>query len=281
MMSARITLGLAIMSAGMTACAAGVGPPSSTAELEASADSGTGTATHVTSAARTARTCEPFGTSALADGRYIVQQNEWNSTDRQCMAVDRTAWTITRASFNLPVDGPPASYPSVFRGCHWGTCTDGHALPVVVRDLARATSTWRTRVVRSGAYNVSYDLWTNASPATEGQPDGSEIMLWLRARGGVRPAGSRTSSVRLDGARWDVWTAPMAGWEEIAYVRRRPRHSVSRLDLGAFVRDSTRRGVTDPSWYLIGVEAGFEIWRGGRGLSTADFSVSVRSAPPA
>jgi hypothetical protein len=233
------------------------------------------------SAASTVRTCEPFGTIAVADGRYIVQQNEWNSAERQCVTVDGTSWRITRASFDLPTHGPPASYPSVFRGCHWGTCTVGHALPVAVRDLTRATSTWRTHVVRSGAYDVAYDLWTNSSPTTGGQPDGSEIMIWLRARGGFRPAGSRTGSVRLDGARWDVWTAPMASWNYVAYVRRRPKHSVSRLDVGAFVRNSTRRGVTDPSWYLIGIEAGFEIWRGGRGLSTTSFSASVRSASPA
>jgi hypothetical protein len=261
---APLVLGLAMIPAATSACEAGVSP-----------------AIAGTSAAQTARTCEPFGTIAVADGRYIVQQNEWNSAERQCMTVDGTSWRITRASFDLPTDGPPASYPSVFRGCHWGTCTDGRALPVAVRALARATSTWRTHVVRSGAYDVAYDLWTNSSPATGGQPDGSEIMIWLRARGGVRPAGSRAGSVRLDGARWDVWTAPMAGWDYVAYVRRRPRQSVSRLDIGAFVRDRVHRSVTDPSWYLIGIEAGFEIWRGGRGLSTTSFSASVRSAAPA
>lgn len=61
-------------------------------------------------------------------------------------------------------DGPPASYPSVFRGCHWGQCTDVDPLPIRVGDLVVATSTWRTSGPRRGAYNVAYDLWTNSTP---------------------------------------------------------------------------------------------------------------------
>jgi hypothetical protein len=44
------------------------------------------------------------------------------------------------------------------------------------------------------------------------------------------------------------------------------------MDIKAFTRDAVRRGAITPSWYLIGVEAGFEIWQGGRGLTTHAFS---------
>lgn len=47
---------------------------------------------------------------------------------------------------------------------------------------------------------------------------------------------------------------------------------VSNLDLGDITRDAVSRGVISPSWYLIDVEAGFELWRGGAGLSTRSFS---------
>jgi hypothetical protein len=45
--------------------------------------------------------------------------------------------------------------------------------------------------------------------------------------------------------------------------------SVRGLNVRAFVRDSVSRGITDPDWHLIAVDAGFEIWRGVRGLSTS------------
>src|SRR5437016_1803357 len=64
----------------------------------------------------------PFGRVPVAGGRYIVQQNEWNSNERQCIRVSGTRWTITVADFHTATDGPPATYPSIYTGCHWGTC---------------------------------------------------------------------------------------------------------------------------------------------------------------
>jgi hypothetical protein len=221
-------------------------------------------------------TCDRFATVPIDDGRYMVQQNEWNSADPQCIAVTRRSWTVTRASFQLPTDGPPASYPSVFRGCHWGTCTVRDPLPVRIADIAEATSSWRTAPTRWGAYDIAYDLWTNSAQSTAEQPNGSEIMIWLKDRGGVRPAGSPVGGVRIGGARWTVWTIRMSSWNYIAYRRRRPTESVSSLDLAAFIHDSVERGLTEPSWYLIAVEAGYEIWRRGRGLASRSFSMHVR-----
>jgi hypothetical protein len=69
------------------------------------------------------RMCEPFDTVAVADGRFIVQQNEWNSSLTQCIRVEGRAWRITRASFGLPTDGPPATYPSIFSGLAYRSCS--------------------------------------------------------------------------------------------------------------------------------------------------------------
>ena len=216
-------------------------------------------------------TCEPFAAVTVAGGRAIVQQNVWNSSRRQCMRIDGTSWRITRARFANPTDGPPASYPSIFRGCHWARCTDVDPLPIRVGDLAVATSTWRTSCPRRGAYNVAYDLWTNSTPTTDTAPDGSEIMIWLSWRGRVQPAGSLVARTRIDRVRWEVWRTRMSGWSYVAYRRLQRTRSAHGLNLRAFVRDSVQRWITDPDWHLIAVEAGFEIWRGGRGLSTSAF----------
>jgi Glycosyl hydrolase family 12 len=222
----------------------------------------------------TTRTCDPFGTVQIASGKYVFQQNEWNSSLTQCASVDPAsgAWDISQASFDLSTNGPPATYPSIFRGCHWGDCTTGDDLPIKVGALTKATSSWSTVQPPTGAYDIAYDLWTNTTPVTSGQPDGSEIMVWLDSRGGVVPAGSRVARASIAGSTWDVWVARMSGWNYVAYQRTRGTGSVTGLNLRAFVRDSVARGRTDPSWYLIDAEAGSEIWQGGRGIATASFS---------
>ena len=46
-------------------------------------------------------------------------------------------------------------------------------------------------------------------------------------------------------------------------------------DLLPLFEDGGNRGYLDPSWYLIAVEAGFEIWQGGEGLAVQHFSVAL------
>src|SRR5262249_8138130 len=41
------------------------------------------------------------------------------------------------------------------------------------------------------------------------------------------------------------------------------------------IADAVSRGYISSSWYLIDVEAGFELWQGGAGLASKSFSVKV------
>jgi cellulose 1,4-beta-cellobiosidase len=223
--------------------------------------------------ARGAATCDQYGTTPVAGGRYIVQNNEWNSSSPQCVTVNRgTSWTVTGADQNAATNGPPAAYPSIFKGCHWGRCTTGSGLPIRVSALRSARSSWSTDTPSSGAQDTAYDIWFNTAPTTSGQPDGAELMIWLNSRGPVQPAGSMVATTTIDGATWHVWTQRMSSWNYVAYERASGTSAAGKLDIKAFTRDAVRRGAVTPSWYLIGVEAGFEIWQGGRGLTTHAFS---------
>lgn len=66
--------------------------------------------------------CTQWGTTELQGGEYLYQQNEWNSEAEQCVSVDPDtgAWSVTKSSFSLPTNGAPATYPSSYKGCHWG-----------------------------------------------------------------------------------------------------------------------------------------------------------------
>jgi hypothetical protein len=74
-----------------------------------------------------------------------------------------------------------------------------------------------------------------------------------------------------------VWKGAQSWGDTISYVMASPATSVHDLDVGALAADAVRRGYIRTSWYLIDVEAGFELWRGGAGLATDSFSVNLSS----
>ncbi|MFE0464199.1 cellulose binding domain-containing protein, partial [Kitasatospora sp. NPDC058965] len=220
--------------------------------------------------------CTPQGTLPVNNGEYTLQANEWNSSAPQCVtATGGTAWSVSTASFNLSTSGAPATYPSLYKGCHWGACTTGSNLPIQVSNLGSATSSWSTEQPSSGAYDVAYDLWINSTPTTAGQPDGTEIMIWLNSRGGVQPFGGKTGTSTAAGHSWDVWTGQQTSWKIISYVYQGGTTSLTGLDVAALIRDAVARGEVNPQHYLIDAEAGFEIWQGGQGLATDAFSFAA------
>lgn len=209
--------------------------------------------------AATNTSCEKFAVIPVANGAYNVQTNEWNSDATHCVGTDGTAgFAVTQSAVNVPTAGPPGSYPSIYRGCHWGACTAGSGLPIQVSKLGHATTSWSTTQTGTGAYDVAYDVWFDQSPSTSGQPNGAELMIWLNRNGGVQPAGSLVGTTTVSGHTWEVWRAQMPGWTYVAYVLQGGAAAVSNLDLGDVTRDSVNRGYINPSWYLITVEAGFE-----------------------
>jgi hypothetical protein len=224
-------------------------------------------------------TCAPFGTFSLSSGTYTVQNNEWNSSTTQCIsATEPSSFSITQSAISNPTNGAPGSYPSIYRGCHWGNCTTNSGLPLQVSNIGSALTSWNTTQPGSGAYDVAYDVWFNQTPSTNGQPDGAELMIWLNSIGGVQPAGSPIGQVTIGGASYTVWTVRISTWNYVAYVNNSPTTAVTNLDLHAFINDAVTRNSINSSWYLIDVEAGFELWQGGTGLSTNSFSFSSSMA---
>jgi cellulose 1,4-beta-cellobiosidase len=189
----------------------------------------------------------------------------------------RGGFTVTRSAIANSTSGAPGGYPSIYRGCHWGACTPHSGLPVPVSRLlspGTVTTTWATAQPATGAYDVAYDIWFNQRPSSSGQPDGAELMIWLNHNGPVRPFGSRVSTAAIGGRSYDVWFGTQA-WKTISYSMVTGTTSVRDLDIGQFAADALRRGYIGRSWYLIDVEAGFELWQGGAGLATDSFAVNT------
>ena len=221
-------------------------------------------------------TCAQQGTISINSNQYIYQQDEWNSSATQCATVSGVGFSITSANFNLPNGGPPATYPSIFMGCHWGNCTNASQshMPIQESNIASATTSVNATLT-SGNYDVAYDIWFNQTSTTSGQPNGTEVMVWINHSGFPQPFGSQVATVTIDGASWAVWTGRQSSWNIVSYVRTSGVTSVSNLNLLPFFSDAVSRGSLESSWWLIDVEMGFEIWTGGQGLGISNFSVSA------
>jgi cellulose 1,4-beta-cellobiosidase len=267
---AAITL-VIVLAGGVAACG---GPPPRAAATRP-ADS--------PSAAVAARLCGQAGwpQTPVEGGAYVVQNDEWNSTAAECITTDGHAqFTVASSAIRESASGDPGGYPSIYSGCSAGVCTAGNKMPIRVGQLkpGMITSSWVTTQPPDGAYDVAYDIWFNRTPATSGAPDGGELMIWLAHRGGsqIAPAGAPVAHVAIDGYAFTLWLwTDEGGQHRISYVMDHPVRSVRDLDVSGVAADAARRGYFSAASYLLNVQAGFEIWQGGRGLGTESFALSV------
>jgi hypothetical protein len=227
-------------------------------------------------------------TASVSGGTYIVQNNEFDSSASECLSTDGNAdFTVANSSIANATNGEPGAYPSIYQGCHWGNCSSGGltSSPVQVSSLTagKVSTSWSTTQPggSGNAYDVAYDIWINQTPTTSGQPNGTEIMVWLNHNGSVQPFGSEVASnVSLGGHTYNIWYGTQSSWDTVTYDMTSGSTSVSNLDVGTLAQDSVSRGYTKSSWYLIDIEAGFELWQGGAGLATNSFSVSTNGSSP-
>jgi hypothetical protein len=218
--------------------------------------------------------CDKYGIRVVAGGEYKLQNNIWGSSTSQCITpVGETGWRVDRSDHDLPTNGPPAAYPSIWKGCHWKDCTSGSGMPIQVSQIGSAAYSWSISTeATTGSWNAAPEAWFNRT-SDPGAPDGTEIMWWFDSRSGVQPGGSHIDTVTLDGADWDVWFADV-GWNFVTYRSAAPISS-GTVNMVLFTEDAIKRGLLSPDWYLMDIEAGFEIWKGGVGLTTNSFTATI------
>jgi hypothetical protein len=218
-------------------------------------------------------------TAHVDSSAYTVENNEWGSSEPECITTSGNAdFTVANSSIANSTYGAPGGYAAIYKGCHWGACTTDSGFPIQVSDITpgKVTTSWdTTQPGGSNDYDVAYDIWFNQTPTTDTQPNGTELMIWLNHNGPVQPFGSQVASnVSVGGHSYDVWYGNQ-GWNTVSYTMNPGTTSVSNLDLQPIIADAVSRGWISPSWYLIDVEAGFEMWQGGQGLATDSFAVNV------
>lgn len=214
---------------------------------------------------------------ALPDGAYEINNNNFAGM-RECLTGTRGTpdfrVSVSGASSNSP--GSDA-YPDLFAGCSWNVCSPRSRLPGKVGALGSLKSTLSTAENADGIWGAGYDMFFDQRPIRDGQAQ-VESMIWLNSRNAYDPAGMGWPVVRLDGALWWAMSWETSNghqhWRYVQFRKVDPATRVSDLQLGPFMDYLESRGWITPAWYLLNIEAGFEIWKGGTGLAVTNFSLN-------
>ena len=231
--------------------------------------------TATTSASAATTICDQYGSTPVG-GKYIVQNNRWGTTATQCISVTDDGFSILQQDGTGNLGGAPVSYPSIYLGCHYGNCSPGSPLPAQISGITSAPSSISDTYPGSGTYDASYDIWLNADTNVSGVQD-TEIMIWLNHTGSINPVGSATGTATIAGHTWTVWTGNNGQNNVVSYVQS--GLTGLSFDVKNFITDTLGRGSVygTSSWYLTSIQAGFEPWVGGVGLTVNSFSASINT----
>src|SRR6266540_3823450 len=152
--------------------------------------------------------CNAFAVFAVGGG-YNVQNNGFNLQGAtQCITVNSsgTNWSVTTTA-NVPTNGAPSGYPSIYAGCHWGTCSPNqHGMPIQYTSITSSPTTWNVTPSPNGNWDIAYDIWFNPNSSTSNNSTGLELMVWINHMGSIQPAGSVVASnVTIGGMTWNIW----------------------------------------------------------------------------
>ncbi len=235
-------------------------------------------------------TVQPYGSQVCGNldtitlgNEYAVQNNVWNSqgSGTQCVSAlwnngKSAGFIASPQGIDIAAEVGPKSYPSVVLGWHYGTFHGSYGAARQISTLTTIPSKW-TYTVPTGteSYNVSYDIWIhsqNNPPA----PNGSlELMIWANHRDTVPIGQLVEENFSIAGGNWEVWYGQNTnGWNVVSYVNIANPSGVE-LDVAEFVNNAVTRGYAASSDYLLGVQAGFEIWRGSSEFRSDSYTITI------
>jgi len=224
--------------------------------------------------------CRPYQhvmTVSSAGVRYVVRNDNYGHA-RECISSGdgRPGFVVVRSGARIG-QAEPVAYPDIFFGCSWGVCSPRSGLPRRADRVRSLVTSWSTQLRAAGQWSAGYDLWFDRTPSVSGQSTGAELMIWLNSRG-FPP--NQWPVVVIDHQRWHLahWVTRHQGkrWAYVQFRSVAGRTRVRNLNVKPFILAAERAGLIRPTWWLVTVEAGFEIWRGGVGLRTTRFAVRMR-----
>ena len=222
--------------------------------------------------------------ATLIQNKYYLFNNLWGAdtgSGSQC--------TWSAASEKSPMawgtqwnwDGPEhtiKSYAAMVWGWHWGWKVSNCGLPVQLSSLKSLCSTWEFELTHTipGGTNVTYDIWLSDNPQADNENPTGEVMVWLYKIGEITPIGSEVDRVMIEGVQWRLWKGahPVSGWPVYSFIREENTNRQT-LDLVHFFQHLAAFGLSQSN-YLLGVQAGPEIFTGKGSLDTLYYDMSLQ-----
>jgi hypothetical protein len=241
---------------------------------------------------------DQYGSTTIG-GKYVVMNNNYSGIGSQTITVTSTGFAITGRTGSTSTSGAPLSYPAVYLGCHYSNCSPSTPLPLQLSTITSATSSINFTYPSdsSSIYDASYDIWMDPTPKTTGVNQ-QELMIWFNKQGSaVQPISYAydidgvavpIATTTIDGVSWNVYRGTNGANNVVSYVAVTPINSLTNFDVLNFITDVYTRTATPPppdhtdyaylvtnQWYLTSIQAGFEPWSGGVGLTVNSFDATV------
>ena len=241
---------------------------------------------------------DQYGSTTIG-GKYVVMNNNYSGIGSQTITVTSTGFAITDRTGSTSTSEAPLSYPAVYLGCHYSNCSPSTPLPLQLSTITSATSSIKFTYPSDASflYDASYDIWMDPAPKTTGVNQ-QELMIWFNKQGSaIQPISYSYDSngvavpiatTAIDGVSWNVYRGTNNANNVVSYVAVTPMNSLTNFDVLNFITDVYTRTATPPppdhtdyaylvtnQWYLTSIQAGFEPWLGGAGLTVNSFDATV------
>jgi hypothetical protein len=235
------------------------------------------------------QSCTGGGTPVIATANPFYNVENTNSpggsacvtvsASAEAFHVDSTSWDPSAPGADTT--DPYIGFKAIYTGCKNKACLEPE-YPALAGSVVSEPTSWTfssnfSQI--SGQFDAIYDAFFNTTPTQQYLPTGGELEVFLNYTSQESAlGGTQLPDLTVAGQTYHVWsvvkTAGARTWTRIAFQRTSTNKttSVSNLDMATFIKAAIADGAINPSWYQQDLEAGFEIWQGGVGLSTSAFS---------
>ena len=236
------------------------------------------------------------GQTITVGASYKLNDNIWGAgTDgagSQCVWYDSSSgqWGCN-ASHTSGTGQNIKGYPALVRGWIWynssgviWASSSDTSFPVQMSDLKSCNSNWTMTVPTNGEkYDSAYDIWLDTQSNPNYKPQ-YEVMVWLNYQGPAyngtdfSPIGTKVgSNITVAGNVWNIWEGNNGTNNVYTFRRTTNTSSVSNLDIKALLVYAQNQGFIQFSYYLLGIQAGWEIVAGGAFTTTSYTSTIVKN----
>src|ERR1700723_147198 len=136
--------------------------------------------------------------------------------------------------------------------------------------ISKYSITSGVTVVEPSGYanDCAYDIWFNQTPTTSGNPNGTELMIWVDHQGSPGPiSGGPSWQFTSSGYNWTAFSGTGGSgnpsWNVLSYVNNcsigAGTTATFNISLNQFFANSESHEEIAASWYLMDIEYGFKV----------------------